>query len=38
MMKFGYWGISYKNADIDVRDKISFTDRKKEELLSKLYP
>ncbi|MEE1010270.1 MAG: glutamyl-tRNA reductase [Agathobacter sp.] len=37
MMKFGYWGISYKNADIDVRDKISFTDRKKEELLSKLY-
>lgn len=25
-MKFGYIGINYKNADLDVRDKISFTD------------
>lgn len=35
-MKFGFLGISYKNAPLDVRDKVSFTDSKKIECLQKL--
>ena len=28
-MEFGYVGINYKNANQDVRDKVSFTDNQK---------
>lgn len=31
-MKFGFCGISYKSAGLDIRDKVSFTDGKKEDL------
>lgn len=27
-MQFGFWGISHKKAPLDIRDKVSFTDRK----------
>ena len=30
-MQFGFLGIDYKNADLAVRDEISFTDQKKME-------
>ena len=30
-MQFGLLGIDYKNADLAVRDEISFTDQKKME-------
>ncbi len=29
-MQFGFWGINYKNAPLAIRDKTSFTERKKE--------
>lgn len=32
-MEFGYLGINYKNAGMDVRDKTSFTDMKKTEFM-----
>lgn len=35
-MEFGYLGISYKKADLDIRDQVSFTDTKKMDLLQKL--
>lgn len=35
-MRFGYIGISYKNADLDIRDKISFTDVRKMDFLKKM--
>ena len=28
-MQFGFLGIDYKNADLAIRDEISFTDQKK---------
>ena len=28
-MQFGFLGIDYKNADLTIRDEISFTDQKK---------
>lgn len=34
-MKFGFLGVNYKNADLDVRDKISFTDMAKVDFLQK---
>lgn len=33
MMQFGFLGLSYKNAGLDIRDKTSFTDSKKIEFL-----
>ena len=30
-MQFGFLGIDYKNADLTIRDAISFTDQKKME-------
>lgn len=32
-MKFGFLGINYKNAGLDIRDKTSFTDNRKVEFL-----
>ena len=32
-MKFGYCGINYRKANQDIRDRVSFTDSKKEEML-----
>lgn len=32
-MKFGFLGINYKNAGLDVRDQTSFTDNRKAEFL-----
>ncbi len=32
-MEFGYIGISYKNADQDIRDKVAFTDNQKIDFL-----
>lgn len=32
-MKFGFLGINYKNAGLDIRDKTSFTDNRKAEFL-----
>ena len=34
-MQFGLLGIDYKNADLAVRDEISFTDQKKMEFFRK---
>ena len=34
-MQFGFLGIDYKNADLAVRDEISFTDQKKMEFFCK---
>ncbi len=34
-MQFGFLGIDYKNADLAVRDEISFTDQKKMEFFRK---
>lgn len=34
-MKFCYIGINYKNANLNIRDKISFTDQKKMDFLAK---
>lgn len=34
-MKFGFLGINYKNAGLDIRDKTAFTDHKKMEFLCK---
>ena len=34
-MKFGFVGINYKSAHLDVRDKTSFTDGMKMELFQK---
>ena len=34
-MQFGFLGIDYKNADLNVRDEISFTDQKKMEFFHK---
>ena len=31
-VRFGYCGINYKRANQDIRDKVSFTDSKKEEM------
>lgn len=31
-MRFGYCGINYRKANQDIRDRVSFTDSKKEEL------
>ena len=35
-MQFGFLGLSYKNADLDIRDKTAFTDSKKIDFLQKL--
>lgn len=35
-MEFGYLGVSYKKADLNIRDKVAFTDTKKMDLLQKL--
>ena len=34
-MQFGFLGIDYKNADLTIRDEISFTDQKKLEFFHK---
>lgn len=34
-MEFGYVGINYKNANQDVRDKVSFTDNQKIDFMQK---
>ena len=34
-MQFGFLGIDYKNADLTIRDEISFTDQKKLEFFIK---
>ena len=34
-MQFGFLGIDYKNADLNIRDEISFTDQKKMEFFHK---
>ena len=34
-MQFGFLGIDHKNAQLDIRDKISFTDAMKLELFRK---
>ena len=34
-MEFGYIGINYKNANQDVRDKVSFTDNQKIDFMQK---
>ncbi len=34
-MKFGFSGINYKSADLNIRDKISFTDTAKADFLQK---
>ena len=34
-MQFGFLGIDYKNADLNIRDEISFTDQKKIEFFHK---
>ena len=34
-MEFGYVGINYKNANQDVRDKVSFTDNQKMDFMQK---
>lgn len=31
-MRFGYCGVNYRKANQDIRDKVSFTDSKKEEM------
>lgn len=35
-MRFGYCGINYRKANQDIRDRISFTDSKKEEMFGLL--
>lgn len=35
-MRFGYCGINYRKANQDIRDKVSFTDSKKEEMFGLL--
>lgn len=35
-MKFGYCGINYRKANQDIRDRVSFTDSKKEEMFGLL--
>ena len=34
-MQFGFLGINYKNAALNIRDKIAFTDGKKLQLFQK---
>lgn len=34
-MPFGFWGINYKNAPLAIRDKTSFTEKKKLEFFQK---
>ena len=36
-MRFGYCGVNYRKANQDIRDKISFTDSKKEEMFGLLH-
>ena len=34
-MQFGFLGINYKKADLNIRDIVSFTDQKKMDFLKK---